>query len=222
MIHENGRITSPAKISSDSVAASTVACVRTERGSVSLIERLSTSCSDSLRCLLQVLADAIEDDDRVVERVTDHGEERRDDGERNLEVHHREERERREDVVRRGEDGGDAEAPLEAEGEVDQRDEERDEDRDDRLASSARRRRAHRRLGACRPVAVVRRSVCCEHALTICCAGAVGARGAAAAPRLAAELDVVARRAERRDLGAREAGRVDRRRERRRPSRRAL
>jgi hypothetical protein len=43
MIHENGRMTSPAKSSSESVAAATVTCVRIERGSVSLIERLSTS-----------------------------------------------------------------------------------------------------------------------------------------------------------------------------------
>ena len=53
MIHENGRITSPAKISSASVAASTVACVSTERGSVSLIERFSTSYSDSFRCFFR-------------------------------------------------------------------------------------------------------------------------------------------------------------------------
>src|ERR1017187_2560622 len=41
MTHANGRITSPAKKSSASVAASAVACVRTERGSVSFTERLS-------------------------------------------------------------------------------------------------------------------------------------------------------------------------------------
>ena len=53
MIHENGRMTSPAKNSSDSVAANTVACVSTDRGNVSLIERLSTSRSDSLRCFFK-------------------------------------------------------------------------------------------------------------------------------------------------------------------------
>ena len=88
MTHANGRITSPAKSSSASVAANTVACVSTERGSVSLIERLSVVVQRLLALLLQVLAHAIEDDDRVVERVADHGEDRGDDGERDLEVHH--------------------------------------------------------------------------------------------------------------------------------------
>ena len=49
----NGRITSPAKISSASVAARVVACVRIERGSVSLIERLSVSYSGSPRCFFR-------------------------------------------------------------------------------------------------------------------------------------------------------------------------
>jgi hypothetical protein len=39
----NGRSTSPAKNSSASVDASAVACVRIDRGRVSLIERLSVS-----------------------------------------------------------------------------------------------------------------------------------------------------------------------------------
>ena len=38
-----GLSTSPAKMSKASVAASAVACVRMERGSVSLIDRLSVS-----------------------------------------------------------------------------------------------------------------------------------------------------------------------------------
>ena len=51
MTHANGRITSPAKNSSASVAASAVACVSTERGSVSFTERLSVSYSGSRRFL---------------------------------------------------------------------------------------------------------------------------------------------------------------------------
>ena len=39
----NGRITSPAKRASASVAAIVVPCVRTDRGSVSLMERLRIS-----------------------------------------------------------------------------------------------------------------------------------------------------------------------------------
>jgi len=41
--HAKGRITSPAKKSSESVAARTVACVKIDRGSVSLMERLRVS-----------------------------------------------------------------------------------------------------------------------------------------------------------------------------------
>jgi len=43
MTQANGRITSPAKKSSDSVAARTVAWVRIDRGSVSLMERFRVS-----------------------------------------------------------------------------------------------------------------------------------------------------------------------------------
>ena len=43
MTQANGLITSPAKMSSASVAANVVAWVSTERGNVSLIERLSVS-----------------------------------------------------------------------------------------------------------------------------------------------------------------------------------
>src|ERR1019366_9234254 len=54
MTHANGRITSPAKKSSASVAASAVACVRTERGSVSFTDRLSVSYSGSRRVFRRV------------------------------------------------------------------------------------------------------------------------------------------------------------------------
>jgi hypothetical protein len=49
MTAANGRITSPAKNRRARVAASVVACVSTERGSVSLIARLSVSRSGSFR-----------------------------------------------------------------------------------------------------------------------------------------------------------------------------
>jgi hypothetical protein len=41
--HAKGRITSPAKKSKESVAARTVACVRIDRGRVSLMDRLRVS-----------------------------------------------------------------------------------------------------------------------------------------------------------------------------------
>ena len=49
MTQANGRITSPAKKSSERVAARTVAWVSTDRGNVSLIERLSVSYRVSFR-----------------------------------------------------------------------------------------------------------------------------------------------------------------------------
>src|SRR6185503_1388102 len=88
-----------------------------------------------LALFLQVFAHAIEDDDRVIQRIADDGEDRRDDGQRDLEPQHGEERHGGENVVRRGDDRGDAEAPLEAERQIDQRDDERDEDGGDRLVA---------------------------------------------------------------------------------------
>ena len=85
--------------------------------------------------LLQVLAHAIEDDDRIVERIADDREQRGHDRERDLQAHDREERERAEEIVERRQNGREAEAPLEAEGEVEQRDEERDDDGDDGVAT---------------------------------------------------------------------------------------
>src|SRR5437870_2315614 len=84
--------------------------------------------------LVQVLANAVEDDDRVVERVADHGQDRAHDHETHLEVEIADERDRGEDVVERREHGGEPEAPLEAEREVDQGDDEREKDRQERLA----------------------------------------------------------------------------------------
>src|SRR3989475_618688 len=82
----------------------------------------------------QVLPDAIEDDDRVVERVADHGQDRADDHETHFEVEIPDERDRGEDVVERREHGGEAEAPLEPDGEVNEGDDERKQDREEGLA----------------------------------------------------------------------------------------
>src|SRR6185503_1764342 len=57
------------------------------------------------------------------------------DGERYLETQHRQKGERREHVVRGSDDGREAEAPLEADGQIDERDNERDEDCDRRLGT---------------------------------------------------------------------------------------
>ena len=84
--HANGRMTSPPKISSARRQARVVEPVITVRGSVSFTDWLSRSYSGSLATLLEVLADAVEDDDLVVHRVADHREDAADDEERDLEV----------------------------------------------------------------------------------------------------------------------------------------
>ena len=63
---------------------------------------------------LEVLADAVEDDDGIVDRVTDDRQERRDERGVDLALCQREDREHDEDIVDEREDGGNAEAQLEA------------------------------------------------------------------------------------------------------------
>ena len=63
---------------------------------------------------LEVLADAVEDDDGIVDRVTDNRQERRDERGVDLALCQREDREHDEDIVDEREDGGNAEAQLEA------------------------------------------------------------------------------------------------------------
>ena len=89
-------------------------------------------------------------------------------------MHHLEERDRRENVVRRRDDGGDAEAPLEAERQVDQRDEERDEDRRERLGLQLAADARADRLGATPPAPSFAGSALLESTPTICVADAVG------------------------------------------------
>lgn len=95
------------------------------------IERLVQSL---LATLSQILTNTVEDDDRVVERITDNGKNRRDDRERNLEVHQLEERQRREHVVSRRDERRKREAPLEADCQIHSRDKEREQHRDDCVA----------------------------------------------------------------------------------------
>ena len=84
-----------------------------------------------LAALAQILTNAIEDDDRVVQRVTDNGKNCSDDGERDLEVHKLEERKRRENVVARCDQRRQRKTPLEANCEVHGRYKEREKHRDD-------------------------------------------------------------------------------------------
>ena len=76
--------------------------VRIVRDSVWLIERLMTASSGSFLGVLQVLADPVVDDDRVVDGVADEGQERGHDDEVELAAEEREQPDRDQRVVDRG------------------------------------------------------------------------------------------------------------------------
>src|SRR5688572_2370458 len=83
--------------------------------------------------LVQVLAHAVEDDDGVVERISDDREKGRDDEEADLDAQDGDERDGRQDVVGGRRDRGDAEAPLEPNRQIREHGEEREEDGEKRL-----------------------------------------------------------------------------------------
>ena len=66
----------------------------------------------------QDLADAVEDDDRVVQRIADDGQDRRDARQVEVDLGHREEADRQDGVVDERRHRGDAELPFEAEPDV--------------------------------------------------------------------------------------------------------
>ena len=86
---------------------------------VAVIALSITSTVVILRILLEVLAHAVEDDHRLVDRVTEHREHRRQHRQRKLPAEDREHADHQDHVVQIGDDRGDRELPLEAEGEVD-------------------------------------------------------------------------------------------------------
>src|SRR5690606_3082026 len=79
---------------------------------------------------LQILADPIEDNDRVVQRVTQDRQHGGDGRQRNLEPEDRQDPERDEHIVSGRDDRSHAETPFEAERQIDQRHREREEDRE--------------------------------------------------------------------------------------------
>ena len=85
MTSAKGRITSPPKIASASSVARVVPWVRMLRGSVSLIERFRIDIEVVPPVLVEVLPHPVEDDDRVVEGVADHREDRGHDHQAHLE-----------------------------------------------------------------------------------------------------------------------------------------
>ena len=89
------------------------------RDSVWLTLTLTILSSGSRRRRAQVLADAVEDDDRVVHRVAGDRQDRGDDVQRQVVAEEHQERQRHEDVVQRRRDGADGEREPEAEADVD-------------------------------------------------------------------------------------------------------
>src|SRR5471032_2603867 len=71
-----------------------------------------------LALLAEVFADPVEDHHRLVDRVTQHRQHRRQHSQRELPLEEGEEAEDDDDVVQVGDDGGDGELPLEAHGQV--------------------------------------------------------------------------------------------------------
>src|SRR5579859_4151465 len=65
-----------------------------------------------------VFADAIENDDRVVHRITNQRQERRDNRQRNFEMQQREKAERDQNIVEHGENRGCSENPFESDGNI--------------------------------------------------------------------------------------------------------
>src|SRR3984957_7321436 len=92
-----------------------------DRSRKSLIDRLVNNVGKRLLAEQTIVfADAIEDDDGVIHRITNEGEQGRDDRERNFEVQNREKAQCNEHIVKHGENSGRAEDPLEAERDIDQ------------------------------------------------------------------------------------------------------
>ena len=94
---------------------------RDDRARQALVDRLVADLGEGDPLLaLEKLADAVEHDDRVVDRVADDRQERGDHDERHLAAAQREQAERDERVVREGDQAAEAEAEAEAEADVDQ------------------------------------------------------------------------------------------------------
>ena len=97
-----------------------------------LVIALSMTCvTRRLAHLAEVLADPVGDHDRLVHRVAEHREHRRQHRQRELPLEEREEAQDDDDVVQVGDDGRDREPPLEAQREVAD-DAERDEQQRER------------------------------------------------------------------------------------------
>jgi hypothetical protein len=93
------------------------------------MERLLISSTAALAHLAEVLANAVEDDDGVVQRVADDGEHGGEHGQVELDLEDREDADGEEHVVDQRGDGAEGEAPLEAHRDVDQDADQREQHR---------------------------------------------------------------------------------------------
>ena len=168
IVNANPCSTSPPKKNSASAVRSAVPDVMTVRPSVWLTETLITLSSESRRIDAQVLADPVEDDDRVVGRIAGHRQYRGDDVQRHVVAEERQERERDEQVVHGRDHRADAEAELEAEREVQQDADERQHRRPGFPSSPARARPSGRRSP--RPAGVKLPTLPFFSASSTCCA----------------------------------------------------
>ena len=118
IVKANPRSTSPPNRYSDSTARNVVPAVMTVRPSVWLTALLTTCSSGVLPHRPEVLAHAVEHDNRVVDRIAGDGQNRRHDVEGQLVAEEAQERHGHQDVVERRRDGAEREARAEAERDV--------------------------------------------------------------------------------------------------------
>ena len=104
-------------------------------GSTPRDETLTIVANDARAHERHVLADAVEDDDRVVDRVAEDGQDRRDRRGGHLAARDRVDAERDRDVVQHRRITGTANAPSEADRHVERDDQHRDDDREERRSA---------------------------------------------------------------------------------------
>ena len=106
------RMTSPPKKYSAKSASSSVSDVMIVRASVWLVARSISSLERHLLVAAQDLADAVEDDDGVVQRIADDGQDRRDARQVEVDLRRREEADRQDRVVDQRRHGADARTAI--------------------------------------------------------------------------------------------------------------
>ena len=137
---EKPRSTGPPRNSSATTTMEVTTFVMMVRDSVWLIAWSSTTAGGSAAVGLEALADAVEHDDGIVERIADDGEDGRDHGEIERRLRDRENAEHQDGVVHHGEDGAERKLPgVKAERDVDEDEQQREGERPDARCPAAHR-----------------------------------------------------------------------------------